>query len=275
MGTRVVDYRAKINASSEFIRHFCLTQKIKDMPQILLVCGSGFREIADQWPTHGSLDMGEIPGFTTPAVAGHGSKLTFVSIQGTPVLIATGRRHLYENISVEDIVHPVRVAADLGIKKLILTNAAGSVQEFIKPGSLVLIKDHINLLGKNPEITSPSQPGNFIDLTDAYSTQWRHKVPQHLYDFLGVYASLSGPSYETRAEAKMLSILGADVVGMSTVLECIAAKSLGMDVLGVSLVTNYAGKLFGGEMDHAAVLKETQQHLSRLRLLVESSLSQT
>jgi purine-nucleoside phosphorylase len=195
--------------------------------------------------------MTELPGFAPPAVPGHHGRIRVVEIGSRRALIFLGRTHLYEGHGVAAVVHGVRTALAAGVTTVVLTNAAGGTRpEHQNVGDPVLISDHLNLTGHNP-IGGPK----FVDLTDAYSPALRTLAREIEPDLAeGVYAALPGPSYETPAEIRMLRTLGADLVGMSTVPETIAAREGGAAVLGISLVTNIAAGLAGRPLDHQEVL---------------------
>lgn len=219
---------------------------------VALVLGSGWRDVADRLgETIAEVPLGDLPGFLTPAVAGHGGTLRSIrTAGGRAVLALLGRTHPYEGVGLARVVHGVRTAAATGVRAVVLTNAAGGISEGLSVGQVVLISDHLNLTARSP-LVGPQ----FIDLTDAYSTRLR-VLARELDSTLaeGVYAALPGPHFETPAEIRMLRGFGADLVGMSTVHETIAARALGVEVLGLSLVTNLAAGLSGSEIDHADVL---------------------
>ena len=215
--------------------------------ETVVILGSGLGDVAQMLVKDALLiPYREIPGMPATFIGGHRGEL-LIDV-GRHRAIAVGRAHLYQEISARDVVFPVRLAAAMGAKRIILTNAAGSLTDTIAPGSLVLISDHLNLTGATPlsflhPLTLEPQ---FVPMVDAYSPAWRTlalTVAQRLGISLmeGVYAGVLGPAYETPAEVTMLRIMGAAVVGMSTVLETIAARALGMEVLGISLATNAAG----------------------------------
>jgi purine-nucleoside phosphorylase len=223
-----------------------------DSFHVALVMGSGWVPAADMLGSPADeLAYAELPGFATPEVPGQAGQLRIVRVGAKRALVFLGRTHLYEGRGVEAVVHGVRTALAAGVTTVVLTNAAGGTRpEWQQVGDPVLISDHLNLTGRNP-ITGPT----FVDLTDAYSPSLRalaKDIDPSLRE--GVYAALPGPSYETPAEIRMLRTLGADLVGMSTVPETIAAREGGADVLGISLVTNIAAGLTGEPLDHAEVL---------------------
>jgi purine-nucleoside phosphorylase len=202
--------------------------------------------------------MRDIVGFPPPAVAGHAGTISSVAVGGHAVLVLAGRAHLYEGHPPASVVHGVRTAVLAGCRTVVLTNAAGSLRADLPVGRPVLISDHLNLTGTSP-LLGPAPPdpypARFVDLSDAYSARLRvlaRSVDPSLPE--GVYAALLGGAYETPAEIRMLLELGADLVGMSTALETIAAVHLGAEVLGLSLVTNLAAGLAASPLDHVEVL---------------------
>jgi purine-nucleoside phosphorylase len=237
--------------------------RLTGVPQhdVAVVLGSGWGDAADALgPVVAEVPSAALPGFAAPAVAGHGGTVRSVDADGRRVLVLLGRTHLYEGRGAEAVVHPVRTAAAAGCTQLVLTNGCGGLDPSWAPGTAVLIRDHLNLTA-----TSPLRGAQFVDLTDLYSTRLRavaRAVDPGLPE--GVYAQLPGPHYETPAEIAMLRVLGADLVGMSTAVEAIAARAAGLEVLGVSLVTNAAAGLTGAPLDHAEVLASGAAAASRL-----------
>jgi purine-nucleoside phosphorylase len=229
---------------------------------VLVVLGSGWTPAADRLgDTVAELPVGELPGFAAVGVAGHAGVLRSVEVEGgRRVLVLLGRVHAYEGHELSSVVHGVRSAVRAGCDTVILTNAAGGLRAGMHPGQPVLISDHLNLTSRSPLTGAPAPEElglpRFVDLTEAYSSRLRalaHEVDPTLEE--GVYAGLFGPQYETPAEIRMLQVLGADLVGMSTVHEVIAARHLGAEVLGLSLVTNLAAGLGDVALDHADVLE--------------------
>ena len=219
---------------------------------VAVVLGSGWTPAADRLGTATlEVPVTELPGFLPPAVAGHAGRLRSVPVGDQRVLVLLGRTHLYEGRGTDPVVHGVRVAAAAGCRTVVLTNAAGGVREDLQVGQPVLVSDHLNLTARSPLVGA-----RFVDLVDLYSARLRalvREVDPTLAE--GVYAALPGPHYETPAEVRMLRGLGADLVGMSTALEAIAARAEGMQVLGISLVTNLAAGITGAPLDHAEVLE--------------------
>lgn len=219
---------------------------------VALVLGSGWASALDALGTTDVTDlpMASLPGFAPPAVAGHAGRVRSLDVGGKRVLALMGRTHLYEGRGVDAVVHGVRVAAAAGCTTIVLTNASGGLRPGMAVGDAVLISDHLNLT-----FTTPLVGARFVDLTDTYSTRLRalaRRIDPELSE--GVYAMFHGPQYETPAEVRMAGVLGADLVGMSTVLEAIAARAEGCEVLGLSLVTNLAAGLSGAALNHEEVL---------------------
>ncbi len=247
---------------------------------VAVVLGSGWSPAAHEiGTTEAEVEMTELGGFPSPTVAGHAGTVRSVSAGGRRVLVLAGRVHLYEGHAPAAVVHGVRTAAAAGCRAVVLTNAAGAVNPAYRVGQTVLIRDHLNLTAASP-LEGPPPPAGyglpFVDLTDLYSARLRalaRGVDPTLAE--GVYAGLRGPHYETPAEIAMLDSSGADLVGMSTVLEAIAARHLGMEVLGVSLVTNAAAGRTAAPLDHAGVVatgRAAAGSVGRLLAAVVSSL---
>lgn len=249
-----------------------VTQKIGTEPlDLFIVAGSGFRDALPDLARRVAFSMREITGLPAPSVDGHGSDLVFGTRDNKRILIATGRVHMYEGYSPDEVVFATRMAHQLGCKGIILTNAAGSVDHDYPAGTLVAIKDQMNLTGRNCEATTPGIPARFTDMLDAYDPAWLARVIRETGVAQGIYAGLTGPSYETPAEARMLRLLGANMVGMSTVLECIAARTLGMKVFGLSLITNMAGGM-GGPVDHKQVLAAGKDRRGQMTAILEAAI---
>ena len=231
-----------------------------DSHSAAVVLGSGWAAAADQiGEVVADVELANLPGFPAPTVAGHRNLARSVRVGQLPALVLGGRAHLYEGHPVATIVHGVRTAIAAGCTTIILTNAAGGLNPDWPVGQPVLLSDHLNLTGTSP-MAGPAppadKPARFVDLTEAYSPRLRDLARQVDPDLPeGVYAALLGGAYETPAEIRMLAGLGADLVGMSTALETIAARHLGAEVLGVSLVTNAAAGLSESALDHAEVLE--------------------
>lgn len=223
----------------------------KSKHDVLVILGSGWTPAVDELAPSGvDIKVNEITGFALPAVEGHAGILRSCEINGLNVLLQMGRTHYYEGKGVSAVVHAVRTAVAAGVKTIIITNAAGGLNLDWKPGTAVLISDHINLTGATP-LVGP----RFIDVSEVYSKRIRaiaKKIKPDLPE--GVYAQFHGPQYETPAEVRMAITLGADLVGMSTALEAIAAKEAGCEVLGISLVTNPGAGLTDAVLNHEEVL---------------------
>lgn len=247
---------------------------------VAIVLGSGWAGAADRiGNVRADMELSTLPGFPPPAVAGHRNLLRSISTNGRDVLVFGGRSHLYEGHSAATVVHGIRTAAAAGCQTLILTNAAGGLNPAWGVGQLVLIEDQINLTGHSPMAGPPppeEKPGRFCDMTDAYSPRLL-EVSRGLDDRLadGVYAGVFGGSYETPAEIRMLATMGADLVGMSTVLETIAARHLGLEVLGISLVTNLAAGLSPAPLAHEDVLEAAREAETRVVDLIGGVLAET
>lgn len=232
---------------------------------IALVLGSGWLPAADAL---GAADyevlLEDLPGFSAPAVAGHGGTVRSLRIGDKRVLVFLGRTHFYEGRGVASVVHGVRTAAAAGAKTLVLTNGCGGLNPAWAPGTPVLISDHINMTA-----TSPLEGAQFVDLTDLYSPRLRalcQEADPSLDE--GVYVQLPGPHYETPAEIRMIRTIGGDLVGMSTTLEAIAARAAGMEILGISLVTNAAAGMTGEPLNHEEVLAAGKAAATRMGALL-------
>ncbi len=244
-----------------------LIAALGDGHDVAVVMGSGWGPAADAFgPAETSVAIGDLPGFAAPTAIGHGGEVRSVRVGERRVLLFLGRTHLYEGRGVEPVVHGVRTAAAAGVKTVILTNAAGGLGAEHRIGQAVVIADHLNLTARSPLVGA-----TFVDLTDLYSARLRELARQVDPTLIeGVYAALPGPHYETPAEIRMLRTLGADLVGMSTALEAIAARAAGMEVFGLSMVTNAAAGITGEVLDHQEVLAAGKAAAGRLgQFLVE------
>jgi purine-nucleoside phosphorylase len=243
--------------ASEFIE-----SRITLRPRIAVVLGSGLGDFADWLEDPRVIPYSEIPGWPRSTAIGHAGKLVAGALDGLPVAVLAGRVHLYEGYTAQQVVFGIRALSKIGVDSLVLTNAAGGIDPAYRPGQLVLIADHINLLGQNP-LTGPNDEAlgpRFPDMTEAYSKQYREMARAAGKELgldlaEGVYAAVPGPNYETPAEIRYLRSIGADLVGMSTVPETIAANHMGMNVLGISCVTNLAAGVTGRKLNHAEVLE--------------------
>ncbi|MDX2192955.1 MAG: purine-nucleoside phosphorylase [Gemmatimonadales bacterium] len=248
-------------------------------PGVAVVLGSGLGAFAERLEDAVRLPYRAIPGFPEPTVAGHGGELACGTIAGRAVLVQSGRFHLYEGHDAEVAARPVRAFAALGIRTLLLTNAAGGIRRTFEPGTLMLLADHVNLMARNP-LVGAVQPGEarFPDMSAPYDPGLRalaRAVARARGIALeeGVYAGLLGPTYETPAEIRMLERLGADAVGMSTVPETIAARALGLRVLAISTITNKAAGLGLAPLDHEEVMATGREAAGRLGSLLEGILA--
>jgi inosine/guanosine/xanthosine phosphorylase family protein len=237
-----------------------------DFPRTVLVLGSGAGGFAERLEDANSLAYAAIPGFAPSTVIGHAGKLMVGKVAGKPLAIMAGRIHLYEGHSAQAIATMVRILRAVGAERLILTNASGGLLPDIEAGTLLIVEDHINFSGTNPLIgPNDERIGlRFPDLTNAYDPQLRALLAQAGKETgvpvrHGVYAFVPGPSFETPAEIRMFAKLGAHVVGMSTVPECIAARHCGMQVAALSLVTNLAAGLSDAPLTHEETLAEAQK----------------
>lgn len=224
-----------------------------------IVLGSGLNSLVQHPPRERVVPYSDVGGLPRSLVEGHLSRFVLSEIGETPVVFAQGRVHLYEGHSAYEVAAGVRFLARAGIERLILTNAAGSVRPDFEPGSWMMITDHLNLTGTTPLLGRTE----FVDLNDAYSHQWRERFAaaaksNNIVLHQGVYAGVLGPEYETPAEIKMLRVLGADAIGMSTVCETIQARALGLEVAGFSCLTNWAAGLNATPLSHREVLAAGQ-----------------
>lgn len=268
----------RIIKATEFI------QQNSPFPNIrgAVVLGSGLGDFADTLQNVHYIPYGEIPHFHQPTISGHAGRLAIGEIApGFPIACMQGRFHYYEGHDMDTVVFPSRVLKALGASFLIVTNAAGGINLNFKPGTLMLIEDHLNLMGDNPLMGgNPDFLGpRFPDMTEAYSKALRQVAQQVANENSialesGVYAGLSGPTYETPAEVRMLRTLGADAVGMSTVPEVIAANHMGLSVLGISCITNAAAGISGQKLNHQEVMDTAEQTRQQFVLLLNGILNQ-
>lgn len=252
-----MNYTNKINESVAF-----LESKINSKPRIGIILGSGLGGLADLIEEPIYIQYEDIPNFPISTVEGHAGRLVFGKLQGVDIVAMQGRFHYYEGYPIHDVVFPVRVMTGIGIETLIVTNAAGGVNESFRPGDLMIINDHINYAGVNPLIGKnlDNKGPRFVDMTWAYDKELikiaknsAKKLKLNIKE--GVYMWFSGPTYETPAEIKLASILGADAVGMSTVPEVIIANHEGIKVLGISCITNMAAGILDQPLDHNEVVE--------------------
>ena len=237
-----------------------------DDARVGLVLGSGLGAFADDLEDAVAIPYEEIPGFARSTVEGHAGRLVVGRIAGASVVVQQGRFHFYEGYALEEVTFPVRVLGLLGIRSLILTNAAGGLNNSFKQGALMLISDHLNLMGVNP-LRGPNDARfgtRFPDMSEVYDREFQEAAiceaqAMKIEIKRGIYAALTGPSYETPAEIRMLRALGADAVGMSTVPEALVARHMGIKVLGISCITNMAAGVLDRPIDHAEVMETGEQ----------------
>jgi len=246
-----------------------IKDRIGSETKIGVVLGSGLGGLADHFEDTVRIKYEDIPHFPVSAVVGHKGELVAGRFSGVPVLGFSGRVHYYEGYTIQEVCFPVKVMGGLGVEKLIITNAAGAINETYSPGDIIAISDHINLMGDNPLRGTM----NFIDMTTAYDPDLRalaHEAADQLGLELkeGVYLVLSGPSFETPAEIRMMRKLGADMVGMSTIPEVIMANSLKIRVLGLSMMTNMAAGITGEPLTPEEVIETADKAAERFKRLV-------
>src|SRR5271165_5069900 len=250
--TSTLDEFARASQAAQFIR-----SRTSLRPRIALVLGSGLGGFADELQDAVRIPYQKIPFFPRSTALGHAGTLVTGTMDGIAVAVMQGRAHFYEGYSLQQVVFPVRVFGRMGVKAIVLTNAAGGISTEYGRGALVVLRDHINLQGQNP-LTAPNDERfglRYPDMTDAYNAQFRQFVREESERlgggiFEGVYAAVTGPNFETPAEIRFLRTIGADLVGMSTVPEVIAARHMGMEVLAISCVTNMAAGLSGEKINH-------------------------
>lgn len=249
-------------------------ERLRPVPPVLgLILGSGLSGLANRIESQRAIPFDEIPGVARPTVAGHPGRIVAGTLAGRPILALAGRLHVYEGHSPRACAFPVRILHALGVRALFVSNAAGGLRRTFRPGDLMVINDHLSLAWRNP-LVGPVVLGDqrFPDMSEPYDAALRARLHDAarssgiaLHD--GVYAWVSGPAYETRAEIRMLDRLGADAVGMSTVPEVIVARALGMRVAGVSCITNLAAGLSPHPITHAEVLEVTAGVAERFEAL--------
>ncbi|HEX2938458.1 MAG TPA: purine-nucleoside phosphorylase [Ruminiclostridium sp.] len=265
-------FTSELEEAKDYIRKIT-----KIRPTVGLILGSGLGELAQEIESPVSIFYGDIPHFPVSTVPGHKGCLVLGRLGGRDVVCMQGRFHFYEGYSMKQVVFPVYIMKVLGTKDLLVTNAAGGINKSFSPGDLMLINDHINLMGTNPLIgVNNDEIGpRFPSMTEAYSSDLlkaandaASKLEMELQE--GVYAALTGPSYETPAEIRFLRTIGADAVGMSTVPEVIAANHCGMNVLGISCITNMASGVTDKPLNHSEVIETSKKANSRFKLLVKT-----
>ncbi len=266
-----INYYEKAKKSSDYIN-----AKLGFKPEIAIILGSGLGSLVDEIADAVEIDYKDIPGFPLTTVEGHAGKLVGGILAGRPVLVMKGRFHYYEGYDISQVVFHIRVFKLLGIEKMIVTNAAGGVNKNYHPGDLMLINDHISFFAPSPlRGKNLSEFGvRFPDMSAAYSRELL-KVAGEAAQALGIticegiYAFAQGPMYETPAEIRVLSIFGADAVGMSTVPEVIVANHAGMKVLGISCITNMAAGILDQPLNHEEVMKTAKEVESKFKTLVK------
>ena len=243
-------------------------------PEIGVILGSGLGELADEYCDI-AIPYNDIPNFIKSTVKGHKGRLVFSDIAGKQVVMMQGRNHFYEGHTIQEITYPVKIMKKLGVKFLILTNAAGGINESFRPGDLMIISDHINCIGTNPLIgrNDDSLGERFPDMTEVYKKDLIELAESCAKELeipvkKGVYLANSGPSYETPAEIRMARIFGADAVGMSTVPEAIVANYCGMNVLGISCISNTASSTGGATLSHSEVIETADKVKNSFKNLI-------
>ena len=266
-----MDYYAKCEAAAGVVR-----ERIGRVPDVAVVLGSGLGDFADALTGAISTAYGEIPHWPASAVIGHAGKLVVGDLGGRRVAALSGRAHFYEGHDLRTVTFATRVLGLLGIKRLILTNAAGGINVSFKPGTLMVIDDHINLLGSNP-LVGPNEDrfgARFPDMTEVYSARLRRMAhdaaaARKVTVAHGVYVAVHGPSYETPAEIRYLRAIGADAVGMSTVPEALVARHMGVEVLGISCITNPAAGVLPEPLRHDEVMEVARRVRGEFSSLLE------
>ncbi|MFY7816492.1 MAG: purine-nucleoside phosphorylase [Chryseobacterium taeanense] len=261
----------KIKKTADFIQSV-----IKEIPDFAIVLGSGLGKLQDEVEAIHTMEYAEIPDFPQTTVAGHSGRLIYGILEGKKVLMMSGRFHYYEGYSIENVVFPIRVFHMLGIKNLILSNASGGVNAEYKIADIAIIKDHINMMpehplrGRNIDSFGP----RFVDMSEAYSKKMisvAEKVASenNINIHQGIYVALQGPTFETPAEYGMIKAIGGDMVGMSTVPEVIVARHMGMDVFGISVITDLGGPDIAFSVSHEEVLNAANKAMPGVITIVK------
>jgi purine-nucleoside phosphorylase len=248
-------------------------------PRVGVVLGSGLGALADELGDRVELPYDEIPGWPASTAVGHAGVLVLGAVDGVPLAVLKGRAHLYEGIGADRAVFGVRVLGRLGVRTLVVTNAAGAIDERLRPGQLVLVSDHVNLLGTSPLVGANDDTlgPRFPDMGDAYDPELRSRARESARALgielgEGVYGAWLGPQFETPAEIRFMRAIGCELAGMSTVPEVIAARHMGIRCLGISVVTNMAAGVVEGRLDHEAVLAIGAEAQPRLTALLRALL---
>ncbi|MCM3597040.1 purine-nucleoside phosphorylase [Metabacillus idriensis] len=265
----------EIKQSAQYMK-----EKVKDLPEIGLILGSGLGVLADEIENAVKIPYEEIPNFPVSTVEGHVGQLVFGTLKGANVVAMQGRFHFYEGYDMKKVTFPVRVLKEMGVKTIIVTNAAGGVNESFEPGDLMIISDHINNMGTSPLIgPNDSDLGvRFPDMSQAYSRELRTLAKNAASELgikvqEGVYVGNTGPAYETPAEVRLARVLGGDAVGMSTVPEVIVANHAGMKVLGISCISNMAAGILDQPLSHDEVMETTEKVKANFLNLVKKIVS--
>jgi purine-nucleoside phosphorylase len=276
MATKHGDVFERAEAAAQYV-----LSRTELRPQFALVLGSGLGAFADELCETVRIPYQDIPHFPRPTAEGHAGQLVIGEIGDVPVAVMQGRVHCYEGLPISDVVFPMRVLGRMGVKSAILTNAAGGINLKLKQGCLVVLQDHINLQGVNP-LCGPNDErfgARFPDMSETYCRSCREialregrRLGLNIHE--GVYAAMSGPSYETPAEIRFLRTIGADVVGMSTVAEVITARHMGMRVLAISCVTNMAAGILDQPIRHDEVLETGRRVRGEFTVLLEAVIPQ-
>ncbi|MFK8242899.1 MULTISPECIES: purine-nucleoside phosphorylase [unclassified Facklamia] len=250
-----------------------------EAPQIALILGSGLGELADEIESPIAIPYEEIPNFPVSTVAGHAGKLIYGTLEGKKVIALQGRFHYYEGYDLQTVTYPVRIFKELGVQTVVVTNAAGGVNEKFSPGDLMIITDHLNITGENPLIGANIEEHGprFVDMTETYSKRGQQLLKEVAADINvnlqeGVYTWFTGPTYETPAEIRYARAIGGDAVGMSTVPEAIVAKHAGMEVIGISCITNLAAGM-QVSLNHEEVMEYSQKAKPQFKKLLRGLIS--
>jgi purine-nucleoside phosphorylase len=258
----------EIKEASEYIK-----ERTSVSPEILIVLGSGFSSFVEAMDNCTTIDYKDIPHFPQPTVEGHSGKLVFGIVKDRPVMVMAGRFHLYEGHTPQRVAFPIYVAKFLGVKGVIVTNAAGAINQEFKPGEVILVRDVINFMFRNP-LRGPNDERlgpRFPDMSSVVDPEWAKRVKERVELKEGVYIGVLGPSYETPAEIRAFEKLGADLVGMSTVPELIAARHCGLKTIVFSCVTNMASGVSHGRLSHEEVIRTTKMTQGRIEKVLKTA----